>query len=551
MVRGESEADDGGHRSAASSATRVLSARRSKPDSQLPIRSAGASTTRFGPAQVRRAVVEIPRTLAVRAVTADPARPRPRARWLRRYQAALVVVDFAAAAIAAGIAFLIRFVIPEHAAGVVQYTVFGSIMPVAWVCIVALNRAYEGRFIGAGQAEFDRIMRAFLHLTALVALATYASHVDIARGFVVVALPLALVLDMVGRYAARKYLHRQRVRGRAMTSMLLVGDGRSIAEFAWMLRRDRHAGMSVVGGCVPAELVHDPETQQRLADANVTLLGDIDSITKAVRTSRADSVAIVSSAAVGPDRLRWISWQLEGTATDLVVSPGLTEIAGPRLHIRPVAGLPLLHVEEPEFTGFRRFVKTTFDLTGAALMLLLLAPVALAVGLAVRLTSRGPVFFCQDRVGRGGRTFRMVKFRSMYVDAEKRRAALEQRNVNSDGLLFKIPDDPRITPVGRFIRKYSLDEIPQLINVLTGKMSLVGPRPNLPSEVARYGDDMRRRLLVKPGITGLWQISGRNDLTWLETVQLDLRYVENWTLGYDLMILWKTPSAVARAAGAY
>ncbi len=184
-------------------------------------------------------------------------------------------------------------------------------------------------------------------------------------------------------------------------------------------------------------------------------------------------------------------------------------------------------------------------------MLLFLAPVALAVALAVRLTSRGPVFFCQDRVGSGGRTFRMVKFRSMYVDAEKRRAALERRNVNSDGLLFKIPDDPRITPVGRFIRKYSLDEIPQLINVLSGKMSLVGPRPNLPSEVARYGDDMRRRLLVKPGITGLWQISGRNDLTWLETVQLDLRYVENWTLGYDLMILWKTPSAVARAAGAY
>ena len=461
------------------------------------------------------------------------------------------MVDFAAAAIAAGIAFLIRFVIPEHAANVVQYAVFGAIMPVAWVSVVALNRAYEGRFIGAGQAEFDRIMRAFLHLTALVALSSYASHVDIARGFVVVALPLALVIDMVGRYAARKYLHRQRVRGRAMTSMLLVGDGRSIAEFARMLRRDRHAGMSVVGGCVPAELVHDPETQQRLAGANVTLLGDIDSITSAVRASHADSVAIVSSAAVGPDRLRWISWQLEGTSTDLVVSPGLTEIAGPRLHIRPVAGLPLLHVEEPEFTGFRRFVKTTFDFTGAALMLLFLAPVALAVALAVRLTSRGPVFFCQDRVGRGGRTFRMMKFRSMYVDAEKRRSMLEQRNVNSDGLLFKIPDDPRITPVGRFIRKYSLDEIPQLINVLSGKMSLVGPRPNLPSEVARYGDDMRRRLLVKPGITGLWQISGRNDLTWLETVQLDLRYVENWTLGYDLMILWKTPSAVARASGAY
>ena len=548
MFRGGLEAADGGHGEASSAISGVLTAQLSEPDTQLSSHHV-AAPTRFGPARVDHDALESPRTVTARPVTAEPVRPR--ARWLRRYQAALVVVDFAAASIAVCIAFLIRFVIPDHAASVVQYAVFGALLPVAWVGIVALNRAYEGRFIGAGQAEFDRLMRAFLHLTALVAIGSYASHIDIARGFVVVALPLALVLDMIGRYAARKYLHHQRVRGRAMTSMLLVGDGHSIVEFASILRRDRHAGMSVVGGCVPAELVKDPETHKQLADANVALLGDVDSVLSSVERSKADSVAIVSSSVVGPERVRWISWQLEGTSTDLVVSPGLTEIAGRRLHIRPVAGLPLLHVEEPEFTGFRRFLKTTFDFTGAALMLLVLAPVAIAVALAVRLTSRGPVFFRQDRVGRGGRTFRIVKFRSMYVDAERRRDELEHHNVNSDGLLFKIPNDPRITPVGRFIRKYSLDEIPQLFNVLSGKMSLVGPRPNLPSEVARYGDDMRRRLLVKPGITGLWQISGRNDLTWLETVQLDLRYVENWTLGYDLMILWKTPSAVARGSGAY
>ena len=188
---------------------------------------------------------------------------------------------------------------------------------------------------------------------------------------------------------------------------------------------------------------------------------------------------------------------------------------------------------------------------GALLALAILAPVALGVAVAVRVTSRGPVFFRQVRVGRNGRTFKMVKFRSMYVDAEARRAELEARNVNADGVLFKVRDDPRITPVGRVIRKYSLDELPQLFNVLSGRMSLVGPRPPLPAEVAKYGDDMRRRLLVKPGITGLWQISGRNDLSWEETKQLDLRYVENWSLGADLLILWKTPSAVARASGAY
>jgi exopolysaccharide biosynthesis polyprenyl glycosylphosphotransferase len=227
------------------------------------------------------------------------------------------------------------------------------------------------------------------------------------------------------------------------------------------------------------------------------------------------------------------------------------EVAWPRLHIQPVAGLPLVHVEEPEFTGFRRVLKVAFDRTVALLALAILAPVALGVAVAVRVTSRGPVFFRQGRVGRDGRMFKMVKFRSMYVDAEARRAELEARNVNADGVLFKIRNDPRITPVGRVIRKYSLDELPQLLNVLTGKMSLVGPRPPLPAEVARYGDDMRRRLLVKPGLTGLWQISGRSDLSWEETKQLDLRYVENWSLGTDLLILWKTPAAVAKASGAY
>ena len=539
MFRGGLSAADEGHGEPSGARLDVLDVSVSDAEARAPTRTIEASPTRFGPARVT--------TDAVRTSTANP---ESRPRWMRRYQKLLVGVDLAAASLAVAVAFLVRFGIQADAVNLKTYAVLAVAIPVAWVGVVWLNRAYEGRFIGAGPAEFDRLLKAFLYLTALVAMGSYLTRADIARGFVVLALPLALVIDLVARHRARKYLHRQRSRGRAMTSMLLVGDGRSVADFAAMVRHDRYAGMNVIGACVPAELVEDAETRRQLADADVRLLGDVDSIVGAVEASHADTVAVVSTSTLGRDRLRWISWQLEGTDTDLVVSPGLTEVAGRRLHIQPVAGLPLLHVEEPEFTGFRRFLKSTFDRTVALLVLVLLAPVALGVALAVRVSSRGPVLFRQERVGRNGRHFVMVKFRSMYLDAERRKAELEQQNEN-DGLWFKIRNDPRITPVGRFIRKYSLDELPQLFNVLSGRMSLVGPRPNLPAEVAKYGDDMRRRLLVKPGITGLWQISGRNDLSWQETVQLDLRYVENWTLGYDLMILWKTPSAVARGSGAY
>jgi exopolysaccharide biosynthesis polyprenyl glycosylphosphotransferase len=537
MFNGGQQAAGGGEHEASSVGLGVLTA----PSEGTALRVTDAQPTQFGP------VLIAPEQLA----GGRDRGHRTRARWIRRYQHLLVAIDLMAAGIAVAVAFIVRFGIPNHSANLQMYAIVGLLMPLAWVAVVAMNRAYEGRFVGAGPAEFDRLFKAFLYLIALVAIGSYASHVDVARGFVVVALPTALGLDLIGRYVARKYLHRLRSDGRAMTSMLLVGDGPSIAEFADLVNRERHAGMSVAGACVPYDLVDDPETCRRLAEADVELLGDVDAIVTAVRESNADTVAVVSSATLGRERLRWISWQLEGSDVQLVVSPGLMEVAWPRLHIQPMAGLPLLHVEEPEFAGFRRVLKGAFDRFVAGLALLLLAPVAIGVAVAVRFTSRGPVFFRQTRVGKNGQLFRMVKFRSMYVDAEARRAELEKRNVNADGVLFKVRDDPRITRVGKVIRKYSLDELPQLFNVLSGRMSLVGPRPPLPAEVALYGDDMRRRLLVKPGITGLWQISGRNDLSWEETKQLDLRYVENWSLGNDLLILWKTPSAVARASGAY
>ncbi len=467
--------------------------------------------------------------------------------WLLQYRRGLVVLDLLTAGTASLAAFLIRFG-PSFDRPLNLMALL--LMPLAWIGLLAFNHGYNDRFVGVGATEFQRIFHAFLHLTALLAFTSFVSHADLSRGFVLVALPLTLLANLLTRYGARKWLHRQRAAGRALKSVLLVGDAEAIVSFTNVLRDDRYVGMRVVGACVPSEMVADTRTVETLTAMNVPLLGDVDSVLGAVRQCSADTVAVVSSGRIGPEKLRSISWQLEGSDTALVVSPGLIEVAGPRLHILPVAGLPLLHVEEPTFSGFSRFVKGAFDRGLAALLLICLSPLFFGLALAVRISSCGPALFKQTRVGRSGAEFTMLKFRSMYVDAEDRLRELERLS-DGNGMLFKMRSDPRVTRVGQFLRKYSLDELPQLINVLRGTMSLVGPRPPLPREVAKYETHVHRRLLVKPGLTGLWQISGRSDLSWEETVRLDLRYVENWSLTSDLLILWKTARAVVAGSGAY
>jgi exopolysaccharide biosynthesis polyprenyl glycosylphosphotransferase len=468
---------------------------------------------------------------------------------VRRYQALLVVVDAVSVSVAAVLAYLMRFGAPVLGNASSHYLLFALAAPPAWVAVIALNRGYEGRFVGVGATEIQRMWRASLHFAAITAIVAYATASDVSRGFVLLALPLAITINLLGRYGSRKWLHWQRRQGAAITPVMAVGGAASVAVLARMLERDRYAGMRVVGACLPRPEDRRGDPAELLADVNVPIVGDVDTLVDSIDACGATTVAVLSGE-VSPERLRRISWQLEGTEASLVVSPGLTEVAGPRLHIQPVAGLPLLYVEKPAFTGFRRVLKNAFDRTCAGLAIAFLLPVFAVVALAIRLEGRGPIFFRQVRVGRDGERFRMLKFRSMYPDAESRLAQLKEHN-ESDGLLFKIKQDPRVTRVGRIIRRFSLDELPQLFNVVKGDMSLVGPRPPLPSEVAGYGFDVRRRLLVKTGLTGLWQISGRSDLRWDEGVRLDLRYVENWSLALDITILWKTVFAVVRGSGAY
>jgi exopolysaccharide biosynthesis polyprenyl glycosylphosphotransferase len=463
------------------------------------------------------------------------------ASWTTGYLRQAVAADSICGLAAGLLAFQVRF--DGAASGLPPYLVLSLVLPVLWVISVRLAGGYDSRFIGVGTEEFRRVLNAGICLTAFVAIVSYATKTELARGYVVIALPSLTVLDLLARLTLRKRLHKLRALGSCMRKVVVVGHLDVVADLAAVLRRESYHGLSVVAACV-ADATNCDEID------SIPVIDGLDNVAGAVERYDADTVAVLSCPEMSGVTLRNLAWELEKTGTDLCVAPALLDVAGPRTTIRPVAGLPLLHMDHPEFAGIRRVVKAVFDRAVAGVALLLLLPLFLAIVAIIRLGDRGPGLFRQTRVGRGGRPFTVYKFRTMVADAEERKSHLALLN-DSDGVMFKMRRDPRVTPVGAWLRRWSLDELPQLLNVLTGDMSMVGPRPALPQEAALYGDHVRRRLAVKPGITGLWQVNGRSDLSWDESVRLDLRYVENWSFMLDLQILWKTASAVRRGLGAY
>jgi exopolysaccharide biosynthesis polyprenyl glycosylphosphotransferase len=467
--------------------------------------------------------------------------------WAPGYVRTALVVDFLVSLFAGLLAFVIRFPSPPGP-HVTPYLLLSLALPVIWILVLVLARAYEPRLFGVGSEEFRRVLHAGFTLTASVAILAYVTKTEVARGYVILALPLATALDLIARHQLRRRLHRKRVGGACMRRVLAVGHRSAVADLIRQLTRERYHGMEIVAACLPHMLTTGEDAVAEVE--GVPVVGDFGEAASVVPAFEADTVAVLACPEMDGVALRRLAWQLEKNDIDLVVAPALMEVAGPRTSIRPVAGLPLLHVDHPELSGARQLCKTLFDRAVALLALVVLSPLFAAIVIAIRSTSSGGALFRQTRVGRDGEKFTVLKFRTMVLDAERRKADLITRNEN-DGVLFKIRHDPRITRSGAWLRRYSLDELPQLINVLRGDMSLVGPRPPLPEEVAKYGDDVRRRLVVKPGMTGLWQVSGRSDLSWEESVRLDLRYVENWSLMLDLQILWKTWAAVSRGSGAY
>jgi exopolysaccharide biosynthesis polyprenyl glycosylphosphotransferase len=459
--------------------------------------------------------------------------------WSKDYLRKAALIDLGCAIVGVFLAAQIRFGNDVDR----TYLALSLALPVLWVGAVWLAGGYDVRFIGTGSDEFRKVLNAGVGLTAAVALFSYTVNLQLSRGYVVIALPSATLFDLTARHVIRKRLHKQRASGNCMLSVVAVGHELSVANLVSELQRERYHGLKVVGACVARPGECDDV-------AGVPVYGGLDDVTAAVKAFGADTVAVLACPEMDAFRLRSLAWELEKTGTDLCVAPSLLDVAGPRTTVRQTAGLTLLHVDHPQLGGIRLVFKALFDRCVAAAALIMLSPLLLIFGLAIRLHDRGPALFTQTRVGKDGHVFRIYKFRTMVVDAEQRKAQLMPRN-DFDGVLFKLREDPRVTAVGAYLRRWSIDELPQLINVFLGHMSLVGPRPPLPDEAAKYADHVRRRLVVKPGLTGLWQVNGRSDLSWEESVRLDLRYVENWSFALDLQILWKTISVMFRGSGAY
>jgi exopolysaccharide biosynthesis polyprenyl glycosylphosphotransferase len=471
-----------------------------------------------------------------------------RSRGLRVLQGAIAGGDLLVLGVATVLAALgrssLRFFSEAAEVPSVAQSVGGWII-LGWMLVNWAAGTYRRAHLGVGTIEYGRILTAGAITAGLVGILSYLMKFPLSRGFFVLIFVIGVPLLLLWRWYARRLVHQAHLKGHLLTRVLISGSGHHIDEVAKVINRETWLGYRIVGALLPSSQPVEATEQ------GVPVVGRTTDTAEAVIASRADVVIFAEGAFPTAAEFRRIAWDLEGHPVSMVVVPSLSDISSGRITMRPVGGLPLVYVEQPQSLAASRRLKRTFDIVGALLTLVLLLPLMAVVAAAVFLHDRGPVLFRQTRVGRDGHLFECLKFRSMVVDAEAQLGGVAHLQADSESVLFKAIRDPRITRIGRFIRRFSIDELPQLVNVLRGEMSLVGPRPALPAEVRRYESDVQRRLHVRPGMTGLWQVSGRSDLSWDDTVRLDLYYVDNWSIVQDLTILIRTLHAVLRSRGAY
>lgn len=489
--------------------------------------------------------------LSIPAGLRDTTSAKAGMHWQRRYIRALIVSDVIVISLALACAQMVRLGRPITALdpASVYFSILSAFVAIIWLTVLAAYRTRSPRIVGAGMEEYRRVISATLATIGVVAVALMIFRPEYARGYLAVAFPLGLAGLVVGRNVCRIYLASQRKQGKCVVSVLAVGDFRAVRSLVQSLTRGWGYGYSVAGVCLPGREAGG--TIEIPGVGTLPVMGDENSVEAAILATGADTVALTTTDHLGPEGVRELSWALDRLGVDLVVTPGVIDVAGPRLTMRPVAGLPLIHVEKPQYSGTKKLQKLAFDYLVSVGVLLAALPVMVGCAIAIKLTSKGPVFYRSERIGLDGEPFQMMKFRTMVDGADRQIDSLVHVNDSVGGVLFKIKQDPRVTAVGRFLRKYSLDELPQFLNVLKRDMSVVGPRPPLRREVDTYNDQVRRRLLVLPGITGLWQVSGRSDLSWEDSVRLDLSYVENWSITNDVLIAVKTVRTVATGSGAY
>jgi exopolysaccharide biosynthesis polyprenyl glycosylphosphotransferase len=494
-----------------------------------------------------------------RAFTPSVASPRIRSGALRALPLTALMIDLALVTATVLLAALGRSRVPifetgKMIPGVSQATGGPTLsesvamvtvpLVIAWIAMITLRGGYDHGVFGAGTDEYKVVVNSSLLTAGLLGVGCYLTHFQISRGFFVLAFVIGPLLLVAGRYALRCSLHRARRRGSLTQRTMIVGGEEHVDAVASVLARESWLGYDVLGALTPSGPL------QSRTEHGVRVLGEVDEAAALVRAYDADVVFVVAGAFHDPHKMRELVWDLESDRVQVVMAPGVTDVSSERIRVRPVAGLPLLHLDRPRSQDALRWAKRTFDIIGSATVLALASPVMLWTAWQIKRHDGGPVLFRQTRVGRDGDYFTCLKFRSMVVDAERVLTDLHSEVGYEEGL-FKLRQDPRITKPGRWIRRYSLDELPQLINVLRGDMSLVGPRPPLPLEVDRYTLMQSRRLRIRPGLTGLWQVSGRSDLTWDESIRLDLYYVDNWSMIQDVAILGRTIGAVLSPRGAY
>ena len=474
--------------------------------------------------------------------TTDKHRDRPHERRqpLKVYATRAVIWDVVAVITAAVIGFVLRWTIPYNLdLSDATYVFFALVVVVAWITALFALGAYDTRILGVGSEEFKRVVTASASVFALVAIVAFAFKLDLSRGFVLITFVAGLTLILIVRWVLRAWLRNERRYGHFMHRTIVIGSGDRQAEIVDLLDRDPIAGFTVV------DVVDEPA-----ADCDEQTLNTwLDEVMARISLEEADTVAVAGSPAMGQEVIKRLSWRLEGPRIDLLVAPTLGDFAGPRVTMRMAADLPLLHLDEPQLTTSKRAIKRGLDTVFGALLLVLFLPLMLIAAIGIKLTSRGPILYSQERVGRGGKPIVITKFRTMYVGADEQREEVIGRP--DEKILDRYRRDPRITPFGRFLRRWSIDETPQVFNVLRGNMSLVGPRPVLLDEIPLLADADHRRHLTKPGLTGLWQVSGRKGVDWDERMRLDLDYVEHWSPALDLVIVAKTFKAVLMGDGAY
>ncbi|WP_375386192.1 sugar transferase [uncultured Microbacterium sp.] len=472
--------------------------------------------------------------------------------WERRYARRLLITDtFVVFAVTAAAQFTNVLVNPMGPVGVLDTVGVPALTAASWLVMLAAFHTRAASVVGSGATEYKRVAHSTGLAFGLVAILFLLFETPGTRVQLMIALPAGLLGLLVARWSWRRWLGAQRRAGRYAARTIVAGTRDDVEYVIRTLQGSGAHGHLVVGvatddgndtGDTGADLIIDGRHHP--------VLGSAHTVASHARQLGADSVIVASRPADDPDYIKQLSWQLEGTAAELILSSRLADVAGPRISLRPIDGLPLIHVRIPEFEGSKHVLKRATDVLFASIALIPTALVTGVVAVLIKLDDRGPVFFRQTRIGRNGEEFSILKFRTMRTTAESELAALQTANEGA-GPLFKLKHDPRITRVGRILRKLSLDELPQFWNVLVGDMSVVGPRPPLPREVTAYNGTVYRRLYIKPGITGLWQVSGRSDLSWDESVRLDLRYVENWSIMTDLMIMWRTAQVMIRPKGAY